>query len=304
MSPFNNLEEEIVSKTASAMFGLPGKEELRMGPPIGKPRTLGIGWLIYGFVRASRPKMVVEIGAGGSSACILWGLKHNELGHLHTCDVFLSDDDDIIHYPEDYLRDESGKSLNHNHAEIIRFLWKWEMLDICTVHHKSSKDFVPAWSGGPIDMVVVDGDHTREFLENDLGLLRHLRPGGYALFHDFLPCFYEIGVPILDLVGGSDEWSLLVEPNNLSMAVLQRKYSIDTKMTYMSWVLSQTSNPNNVKTPFQFTDPRAYCVMPWNGSYYPLDFNEATKSKDAGVELANKIMAEEKATGKIVEVLP
>lgn len=295
----NNLEEEIVGNTASAMFGLPGKEELRMGAPIGKPRTLGIGWLIYGFVRASIPETVVEIGTGGSTACILWGLKHNEKGHLHTCDVFLSDLQDSFYYPDSYEKDQHGKSLNHNHAEVIRWLKKWEMTDICTIHHESSKEFVPNWNS-PIDMIVVDGNHTLEFLKNDVQLMKHLRPGGYALFHDFLPGFYQIGIPIMEWVKSSDEWSLIVEPNCLSMAIVQRKYSIDPEMSFMGWSLSQGWNRNNTRTPFQFTDPRRYCLRSWEGDFYP-DYQTYADAKPAGMALAEKIMAKEKETGKIVE---
>ncbi len=296
----NNLEEEIVVNTASAMFGIPGKEELRMGG-IGKPRTLGIGWLIYGFVRASMPETVVEIGAGGSTACILWGLKHNEKGHLDTCDVFLSDLEDRAHYPQSYERDKAGESLNHNHAEVLRWLRKWQMEDICTIHHESSKDFVPRWNR-PIDMVVVDGDHSLEFIKNDAQLLKHLRPGGYALFHDFLPGFYQIGKAILEWVHSSDEWSLIVEPSCLSMAIVQRRYSIDPKMTFAGWALSQSSNPNNVRTPFQFTDPRYFCVTPWAGDFYP-DPETYSSFKPEGMALAEKIMAKERETGRIVEGL-
>jgi len=298
---FNNLEEEIVNKTTSAMFGLPGKEELRMGHPIGKPRTLGIGWLLYAFTRVMLPETVVEIGCGGSSACVLWGLKHNEKGVLHTCDTWPSGNRDDLHYGENCEKNEKGEPLMHYHAEVIRFLRKWDMLDICKINHMSSKEFVPKWKD-PIDMIVVDGDHSLSFLENDIQLLKYLRPGGYALFHDFLPSFYVIGKTITDWVESSDEWSLIVEPSHLSLAIIQRKYTMDEERVYMAWVLSQAENENNYKTPFQFTDPRAFCLKPWQGYIFqPSEENHLCKP--AGVAMAEKILAREKETGIIVQDL-
>ncbi len=271
----NELEQEIVSMTASAMFGVPGREAWRCGPgEVRKPRTLGIGWLIYGFVRASRPKMVVEIGTGGSTACILWGLKHNELGHCHTCDVFASGDTDDIHAVNIngeiiFEKESDGSPMNHNKATVIRMIRKWEMENLVTIHHKSSFAFVPKWQG-PIDMVVVDGNHARDFLENDVQLLNHLVPGGYALFHDFTACLYEVGQTLKDWVNSSDEWSMIVEPNCLSMAIIQRKWSLSPKECFTAAYLASANNPNGMNTPFQMTDPRACnAVKPWNGDWFP-----------------------------------
>jgi hypothetical protein len=216
--------------------------------------------------------------------------------------VFLSDDDDISHYPETYERDESGKTLNHNHAEIIRFMKKWEMTDICTIHHESSKDLVSKWDL-PVDMVVVDGDHTKEFLENDAKLLNFLRPGGYAMFHDFLACLYEVGATLRDWVNASDEWSLMVEPSHLSMGIVQRKFYCHPKYMAMAGELAQGKrNPNYIKTPLQFTDPRACgCVTPWAGRWFPDTGTEWHSWQEEGQKLARKIVEHEAKTGRIVQ---
>lgn len=297
---FNNLEEEIVSMTASAMFGVPGKEALRGGNyGCRKPRTIGIGWLLYGLVRACRPETVVEIGTGGSTACILWGLKHNEMGHLHTCDVFLSDDDDSVHYPVTHERDANGKTLNHNHAEVIRWIRKWGMEDICTIHHESSKDFVQKWDQ-PLDFMMVDGDHKRDFVENDMQLLNYIKPGGYACFHDFIACLYEVGDPVRNFVNTHDDWSMIVEPNCLSLAVLQRKFTLDAKMMFVAGVLSHPSNPNNYMTPIHLTDPRnGFMVKPWEGHYFPQSGADFHVHQEDGNRYAAWIMDYEKKTGRI-----
>ena len=68
----------------------------------------------------------------------------------------------------------------------------------------------------------------------------------------------------------------------------------------MGWALSQADNPNNTKTPLQFTDPRGYCIIPWEGTFYP-DVATSFQCKEAGIELANRIMERERLTGQIVE---
>jgi hypothetical protein len=294
---FNQLEEEIVANEASAMFGVPGKEEYRMGSGFNSlPRTLGIGWILYGFVRAMRPKVIVEIGAGGSTACLLWGLRHNGLGYLHTCDVFLSDSLDP--YGKE---DGNGNVLNSNHAAVARMIEKWGMENICTVHHESSFDFIPRWKD-PIDIVVIDGDHSVKGIENDIKLLSFLTPGGYAFFHDFTACTYEVGVAVRDWVARSDEWSLIVEPNCLSMAIIQRKFSLSPKHMFSATALAQVSNKNNIKTPFQLTDPKAAgAVIPWNGEWFPKTGVEFLKYQAEGNALAQKILEQETRTGKVVQ---
>ncbi len=305
-APCGELEQEIVSMTASAMFGVPGREDWRGGPAeIRKPRTLGIGWLLYAFVRASRPKMIVEIGTGGSTACILWGLKHNELGHIHTCDVFASGDTDDFHAVNIdgkvvYMKEADGQPMNHNKATVIRMIMKWGMENIITIHCESSKDFVPKWNG-PIDMVVVDGNHAKDFLENDIQLLKHLVPGGYALFHDFTACVREVGETILNWVNSSNEWSLIVEPSCLSMAIIQRKWTLSLKECWTATYLASDKNPNGMNTPFQMTDPR-YCgaIKEWKGEWFP-PMEHLHDLQPEGIEIAKRIIEYEKRTGKTLE---
>ncbi len=304
--PCGELEQEIVSMTASAMFGVPGPEAWRGGPKeVRKPRTLGIGWLLYAFVRASRPKMVVEVGTGGSTACVLWALKHNEMGHIHTCDVFASGDTDDNHaWVEDekvvFYKEPDGQPMNHNKATVLRMILKWGMGDIVTIHHESSKDFVPRWSG-PIDMVVVDGNHGKDFLENDIQLLKHLVPGGYALFHDFTACVREVGETILDWVNASNEWALIVEPSCLSMAIIQRKWTLSMKECWTAAYLASSANPNGMNTPFQMTDPRTVgAIKEWKGEWFP-PMDHLHDSQPEGIEIAKKIIAWEQNTGKTLE---
>jgi predicted O-methyltransferase YrrM len=48
-----------------------------------------------------------------------------------------------------------------------------------------SQDVGRAWSGGPVDLVFIDGDHSYEACREDWETWRdHVAPGGYAAFHD------------------------------------------------------------------------------------------------------------------------
>jgi hypothetical protein len=177
---------------------------------------------------------------------------------------------------------------------------KGKMEDIVTIHHESSKDLVKRWTE-PVDMVVVDGNHLREYLENDIQLLNHLRPGGYALFHDFTACIGEVAVTMRDWVAQSDEWSLIVEPNCLSMGIIQRKFSLSPKECFTATLLAQAVNPNGMHTPFQMTDPRACgAIKSWNGKWFP-DLEHFHDTQAEGEEVAKRIMEYEKRTGKILE---
>jgi predicted O-methyltransferase YrrM len=52
-------------------------------------------------------------------------------------------------------------------------------------HVCTSEAAAGAWDGGPVDLVFVDGDHTREAARLDWELWSsHVRPGGSVVFHD------------------------------------------------------------------------------------------------------------------------
>lgn len=295
----NDLEKEITLNMGSAMFGPPGAEVNRTGPKAAINRTLGIGWLLYAFVRASLPKTILEIGTGGSTACLLWGLKHNGEGHIHTCDVFLSGESDAYHLA-DCLTEPDGSPMNHNKADCIRMIKKWEMEDICTIYHKTSIELLKEWTD-PVDMIVIDGDHSKEALENDVQFLNFLRPGGYAIFHDFLACLAEVGVTVSEWCKG-DEWSLIVEPNCLSLGIVQRKFTLDPFGPLVAHRLSRSDNPNAFYTPIQFTNPRNCDALgKWNGQMFELEhFHDRQPEAN---KTAEEIMDYEQSTGTIVKEL-
>ena len=55
-------------------------------------------------------------------------------------------------------------------------------------HRQTSDAFFETWTGGPFDVVFIDGLHIYDQVRRDLdGALRRLRPGGWIAMHDMLP---------------------------------------------------------------------------------------------------------------------
>ena len=50
---------------------------------------------------------------------------------------------------------------------------------------KTSEDYFKEWSGGHIDLVLVDGHHDLEYVLKDCNWMQHVRHGGYAVFDDW-----------------------------------------------------------------------------------------------------------------------
>jgi predicted O-methyltransferase YrrM len=63
-------------------------------------------------------------------------------------------------------------------------------------HVARSQDVGRAWSGGEVDLVFVDGDHSPDGCREDWDVWHpHVRPGGAVAFHDARPSRSEPGSP-------------------------------------------------------------------------------------------------------------
>lgn len=207
---FVQQETEARSFIGSAMFGRKGTDDLRHKE--GK-RDLGLGWLLYAFARVVRPQVVLECGSGGSSFCILAALRDNGGGHLHTIDPF-----------EWGPCRDSG--IREAHARFLEDLESFNFTDCVTFHHCKSKDFFFSWHL-PIDLLVVDGDHSKEMVHKEWKYFgKHLRLGGYAFFHDPIALPEQIG-SLVDIIEKDNAFSCLVEPDYLGMIIAQRKFKLD-----------------------------------------------------------------------------
>ena len=263
------MSDDLVTRhETSAMFGPTGPEiyrnypyefngEQRQGAAY---RTLGLGWLLYGFVRTIRPRVIVEVGCAGSTICMLWGLRHNEHfpephGHLHGIDNFWWGDP----------MERDGKAATVPYFHFIDELEALDMNDLITFYHDGSEVIGPAWDK-PIDMLVVDGDHAKEAVLADwTNFSKWITPGGYAFFHDLIAIPNQIGIAMEDVVG--PDFSFMVEPDHLSMAIIQKKFTVNYDVVLDTRYRAQKDDRN--ETPITLTNSRYSGVVgPFNGRYF------------------------------------
>ena len=283
------------------MFGPEGANNLRCGPNWVETRELGLGWLIYAFARVSKPEVVVEVGAGGSSFCILQALKDNGRGHLYTVDC----------WPDCLPCTKSTSATERFHEDGTPFAWehsyfldqieKLEYEDVCTLTYGRGEDFCTNWNH-PIDMIMIDGGH--EEMETKIeweGLAKHLKPGGYALLHDPMSAFYNVGELLENYCKKHKDFSLIIEPNLHGLGIIQRKWSVNTPYMWFATALTHVRNKQNSDTPINFTDPRKIkAIKKFNGSYFPPK-ESLHKTQKEMRKLANELIdsGEEQTLDKI-----
>lgn len=98
------------------------------------------------------------------------------------------------------------------------------------------KDWPEIGHGESIDLLVIDGDHSAEGLQADMnGWLKYVKPGGYAVFHDYNSVAWGEVKDIVNSNMRTPAWQEVLQVDTL---IAFRKLSIDTK----------TSNSGSVKT--------------------------------------------------------
>lgn len=107
----------------------------------------------------------VMIGAGpGVMALAVMEGQDNSPSEMHIID----NDESRLHYTYKHLEG----------AEVP--------LDVVHLHHSDSYEYGLAWMA-PIDLLIVDGDHSYIGVTKDIAAWTpHVREGGYVFFHDYL----------------------------------------------------------------------------------------------------------------------
>lgn len=123
---------------------------------------------LYQLVRKIKPALVFEIGCyvGFSTLHIAQALKENGSGRLVSFDLNISVASNNIKEARlsDYVEFVQGNS------------------------SVMAKQYFLDHSGEKIDLVFIDGDHTRRGCVRDFNALHdHIRKGGYIIFHDIYP---------------------------------------------------------------------------------------------------------------------
>ncbi len=135
----------------------------------------GQAYLLYGLVRALKPKTIVEIGsARGLSACTMaLACRHNHQGRVHAID------------PHDLNDWTDSPKINQEQLEFFKNrLENYDLSDFCNVIQTTSEKAALNWNQN-IDLLFIDGDHSYEGVRRDFELFKKwLTPRGLVLFHD------------------------------------------------------------------------------------------------------------------------
>ena len=258
------ISDDMVTQYAgSASFGPAGAEINRKSDY----RSMGAGWLLYGFVRTIRPRNILEIGCGGSSLAMLWALKHNALfpsepkGHFWGVDPFEWGD---ISTRDSEVRTSSYWEFADNVKEL-------GFQDICTFYHMKSQDIDMRLIPDDIDMLVVDGDHGAAAVKQDFEkFMPLLVPGGYAFFHDLMAIPQGIGDMVESKCTEDSEFRMLVEPDHLSYSIIQRKFSLDYEVLKDTWRVAGLPEEEMNVSPIHLTNARGIgACKNWKGKYFP-----------------------------------
>jgi predicted O-methyltransferase YrrM len=139
--------------------------------------------VLYLFVRAARPSLVVETGvaAGFSSAYLLQGLADNGSGALVSIDLPTVDPAGRI--SEDGTRDATHVPASDQTGYVVPD----GLRDRWTLRLGPSRELLPATlaSAGPIDMFFHDSDHSYSSMKWEYETAwPHLAPGGWLLSDD------------------------------------------------------------------------------------------------------------------------
>lgn len=129
--------------------------------------------------------VIVEIGSwkGKSTWCLARGLRS---GRLHAIDPF------------DASGEPGSKEVYEQSRDALPLREQFDanlapLAQMITVHQGFSQEFVEKFPA--IDLLMIDGDHSREGAEFDFTQYApKLRPGGWVAFHDYYPHRPDFGV--------------------------------------------------------------------------------------------------------------
>lgn len=125
-------------------------------------------------MRNAHSEVVLEIGTANGMATVLMSMNAPE-SQIYTVNI----------PPEEILAGEGGKLTTvAMEREKIGVAYRERNLGNITQIYANTATWMP--DIGTIDVAFVDGCHDTEFVYNDTRkVLKHMRPGGFILWHDF-----------------------------------------------------------------------------------------------------------------------
>lgn len=123
---------------------------------------------------------IVELGSfKGKSACYLArGSKVGDGARVHAVDLWdLGGQGEYVHL---------GFDLAETFETFERQVAAAKVKTMVTAHKGASTDVAATWSGPPIGLLFIDGDHRYHAVKADLeAWLPHCAPGAWVAFHDY-----------------------------------------------------------------------------------------------------------------------
>ena len=134
--------------------------------------SLGLGWIYYGLACSLRAQTVLCIGSGFGFVPAVFGmaLKHNGSGTVHLVDASYD-------YELDGLKSYAGCGYWHDAGEE-----PFRELGLENVRLTIQPTQEYEWTGGLIDILFIDGDHSFEGVKHDFEKFSPF--ANYVLLHD------------------------------------------------------------------------------------------------------------------------
>lgn len=232
------LDDIITQNIGSGMFGPQGAENLRTGH-WSRRRDLGLGWILYGFVRATKPEVVVEIGSGGSTCCVAFALAHNMKGKVISIDI------------------------NQEVTKVVH-----DALDLWNIGHYVklvTADSADVEWNQMIDILVIDGSHNYEGTKIEWDRFSpFLKRGGYAFMHDVMVT--PVGKLAEEIAKEDPSFSMIAEPDMFGLGILQKRYTVNPETRKK--INKESKNADCLNN---ITDARNSGMLEaWKGSWFSI----------------------------------
>lgn len=159
---------------------------------------------------------IVEIGtyAGGSAIAMGCGIKGTN-SHIITIDPSMMSSFEKILWAKNFNRLDIGIGVEefakHNIHHVLENIRNAKLEGYILPIPDTSENVLKRWDGRQIDMLFVDGGHTREDIKIDRNWMQFVRKGGIAVFDDWLDYVRDI---VGEYVRDKPEWELLTESTN------------------------------------------------------------------------------------------
>lgn len=176
---------------------------------------------LYRYVaRLPKPCRVLEVGCyHGQSTLLMAAAMKGSDSQLITVDPIFRTG--IYHAPD------VNKSGIFYQADLSRLYEEIALLKLdgyITVIPDHSWNLLNRWDGRLFDLIFIDGEHTYKAVKKDCGWMQFVKPGGFAVFDDWID---KVELAVQEYIQNHDGWTILHEstslPNDFMVLTLLQK---------------------------------------------------------------------------------